>query len=68
MVLTFSCGFRGFAIVDVFVIEKLMRCLGINSIFRGFAIIVWPPIARNLYEATFSFDIPFTGNFSEKII
>ena len=27
-------------IVDVFVIEKLMRCLGINSIFRGFAIIV----------------------------
>ena len=27
-------------IVDVFVIEKLMRCLGINSIFRDFAVIV----------------------------
>ena len=37
-----------------------MRCFWINSIFRGFATIVWPLIARILYDATFSYDNPFT--------
>ena len=45
-------------ISDVFDPDKLIRSLGIQSLSRGFAFIVGPPIARFLFD-TFSFDTPF---------
>ncbi|KAK2707735.1 hypothetical protein QYM36_015436, partial [Artemia franciscana] len=39
--------------------NKLLGCLGINSLSRGLAFIIGPPIARFLFDATLSCNTPF---------